>query len=314
MTGVASILNSIGPIFIIIYLGYFLKVIGLINDRFNKLISHFVFNVSLPALIFMKLAFVSFGNVFRIELIIVIYIGVMIGFIGSWIFAVFFITKGEGRGVFIQGSFRGNEAIIGMALIINFYGDQAAAKVATILVFLIPLFNILSIIALTFSDSEERKNELKTGLISLAKNPLLISIFVSILVSIYSVPVHNIIKSTGESLAAIALPLALIGIGSSLDFKQIKYSSAIAFAAIAFKLILMPVLGTTIAFTFGIRGESLGIIYILFACPTAIVSYIMAEALGKHGKIAGNIVVFSTTISMLTIGIGLYLLRLNQLI
>jgi predicted permease len=262
----------------------------------------------------MKLAFVTVGNVFRIELIIVIYIGVLIGFTLSWILAVFFIQKGSGRGVFIQGSFRGNEAIVGMALIISFYGDQATAKVATILIFLIPLFNILSIIALTFSDTEERKNELKTGIISLVRNPLLIAIFVSILVSIYSVPVPRIIRSTGESLAAIAIPLALIGIGSSLDFKQIKNFSAIAFAATAFKLILMPVLGTVIAYIFGIRGESLGIVYILFACPTAIVSYIMAEAMGKHGKIAGNIVVFSTTVSMLTIGIGLYLLRLQQLI
>jgi len=285
-------------------------MIKVINSDFKDLISRLVFNVSLPALLFVKLAFVDLKDVFHLDTIIVIYAGTLIGFALSWIFSSAFIPKGQGRGAFIQGSFRGNEAIIGMALIINIYGDQAAAKIATILVFLIPLFNILSIIALTFSDTSARKSAIKKSLKSLLANPLIIAITLSILVSAFSIPIHSIIVSTGKSLAAVALPLALIGIGASLDLKKVLVSSKMAIISSAFKIILMPVIGTTIAWFYGIKGQDLGIIYIVFACPTAIVSFIMADAMGKHGKMAGSIVVISTMASLVTIGGGMYILEL----
>jgi hypothetical protein len=314
MENLTFISLAIGPIFILIFLGFIFKQSGIINDNFNKLISHFIFTVSLPALIFMKLAFVQFGDVFQLKTTLLILSVTMAMFLISWLLAVNFIEKGAGRGVFIQGSFRSNEAILGMAIVLSIYGDHAAAKVATILVFLVPLFNVLSIVALTFSDNDIRREELKKGLISIARNPLMIAIIVSILVSVTAINIHTMIKSVANSLANIALPLALIGIGSSLNFKHIKTTSAIGLSSSAIKLILTPLLGTPIAYYIGIRGTDLGIVFILLACPTAIVSYIMADSMGKHGKLASNIIVISTIASLLTLSLGLYLLKSAQLI
>jgi malonate transporter len=53
----------------------------------------------------------------------------------------------------------------------------------------------------------------------------------------------------------------------------------------------------------------LGIMFVLFACPTAIVSFIMAEAMGCNSKLAGNIVVISTIGSVITISAAIIILK-----
>ena len=52
-----------------------------------------------------------------------------------------------------------------------------------------------------------------------------------------------------------------------------------------------------------------GIMFVLFASPTAIVSFIMAEAMGANSKLAGNIVLISTVASVFTIAAGIVILK-----
>ncbi|MGD8305527.1 MAG: AEC family transporter, partial [Ignavibacteria bacterium] len=75
-----------------------------------------------------------------------------------------------------------------------------------------------------------------------------------------------------------------------------------------------PVILTTGAYYFGYRDTDLGIMFILFACPTAIVSFIMAEAMGCNSKLAGNIIVISTIGSVITISAAIIILRSTNLI
>lgn len=314
MNSIIFILNTVGPVFALIILGYFLKRIGIIEKKFTDIISQLVFNVALPALLFMKLAFIDLSVVFNMKVVFIVYVGTAAGFLLSWFIASATIIKGHGRGTFIQGSFRGNLAILGMAIVLNIFGDQGAARMATILVFLIPLYNVLSIIALTFSDTSGRKEALRKSLRSLAVNPLIISIFISILVSWWSIPVHSILVNTVELLSEIALPLALLGIGSSLEVGNIFRASRMAIVSSLFKIILMPLIGVSMGYLMGFDGENLVIIYIVFACPTAIVSYIMADAMSAHGKLAGSIVVISTLGSIFTISLGIFIFRILRYI
>ena len=68
------------------------------------------------------------------------------------------------------------------------------------------------------------------------------------------------------------------------------------------------------AFLFGFRGYDLGILFILFACPTAIASFIMAEAMGSNSKLAANILLMTTLVSLVTITLGLFVLKEYNLI
>lgn len=315
MTNTIFIISTVSPIFLIVILGWVLRKIGIIHEEFIRQSTKFVFNVTLPILIFLKLATVDFSTIFDGKIIVLVYSCMFIIFFLSWLLAKIFITKGNGRGVFIQGGFWPNNVIIGLALIMNVFGEDAASKMIMILVFLIPLDYMLSVVALTISDRHGDRGKAMLEMIkTIALNPVIIAAIVAISISAVRVSIPNVLIDTGNYIAAITLPLALISVGGTMKIKHLQNTSFITLGALIMKLLVSPLIASLIGFLIGYTGTDLGIIFIIFACPTAIVSFILADAMTPHGKIAGNIVLTTTLISSITIPIGLMILAYLNLI
>ncbi|MCH7724537.1 MAG: AEC family transporter [Bacteroidetes bacterium] len=301
--------NIVAPVFLIILLGYFLKRIGVINENFVEITSKFVFNVSLPAFIFMKISTLDLTAALDIRQIIFIYAGTLLVYFIVWIIASLFIKDGRDLSVFVQGAYRSNYAIVGLAIIANLFGDEGLGKATLILAFLLPVYNVLAVIILTVPMRKIKKLKLSSTVQEIILNPLIISVIVALPFSYFKLELPSLLLTTGNFLADVALPLALIGIGGSLNIENIRRASTLAFSSSILKLIVVPVVLTFFAYLFGYRGMDLGIMFILFACPTAIVSFIMAEAMGANSKLAGNIVVISTIGSVITISAAIIFLK-----
>ncbi|MBZ0198223.1 MAG: AEC family transporter [Ignavibacteriaceae bacterium] len=306
--------NLVAPVFLIVALGYFLRQLGMITDNFVKLSSKIVFSVSLPALIFIELAKIDLHQVFDIKMIVFIYVGTIISFLLIWLIAIPFVKEPKDRTVFIQGSFRGNYAIIGLALIFNLYGEGGLGKASIALAFTIPLYNILSIVALTVPLRKEKQLKLSGTIFEIIKNPLLLAVVAAVLFSSTGLKLPFIFNKTGGYLASLALPLALLGIGGFMSFNDVKEGLTKTLFSTIIKLVFIPLSATFIAYKLGFIGIDLGILFILFACPTAIASFIMAEAMGSNSKLAANILLITTLSSVITITIGLFILKQNGLI
>ncbi|HVO72610.1 MAG TPA: AEC family transporter [Ignavibacteriaceae bacterium] len=309
MENLIFIINLVAPVFIIVALGFILKTIGLINENFVNLSSKIVFTVSLPALIFVEIYSIDLKKIFDLELIVFVYAGTLLSFFLSWAAALPFIPPGKDRGVFIQGSFRGNFAIVGLALIANVLGAAHLGKASLLVAAVIPLYNVLSVIVLTTSLRSEKHVNFRSTFFEILKNPLILAVVAAVVFSVFKIPVPHPALKTIEYLSALSLPLALIGIGGFMSFSGLKKDSAIVVYSTFIKLVLIPLLAVYIAYFYGFRGENLGIIFILFACPTAVASFIMAEAMGLNGKLAGNILLLTTFGSVLTITLGLFILK-----
>jgi predicted permease len=304
----------VAPVFLIVALGYFLKKLGMINDDFVKKSSLIVFSVSLPALIFNEISKTDFSQIFNLTLIGYAYAGTLITFLFAWIISIPFVKTATDKTVFIQGSFRGNFAIIGLALISNVYGIDNLGKASLLLAFTIPIYNTLAVIALTVPLKEERKMNVNRTLIEIIRNPLVLAVLISIPFSYFKIELPFIIDRTITYLAALSLPLALLGIGGFMNFSEVKKGLRFSLYSTALKLVVFPLIMTYGAFLFGFRGYDLGILFILFACPTAISSFIMAEAMGSNSKLAANILLMTTLVSLLTITLGLFILKEYSLI
>lgn len=306
--------NIVAPVFLMVALGYFVRRINVINENFVEVTSKFVFSISLPALIFMMISKIDLSEAIDLKQIGYIYVGTIIAFVVIWITTIPFIKKGKDRSVFIQGAFRSNFAIVGFAIISKMFGYEALGKASIILAFILPLYNVLAVIALTVPMRKEKKLNPKDTLLEILLNPLIIAVIVALPFSYFRIQLPSMINITGTFLADVALPLALVGIGGSINFLQIKKASALAFSSAFIKLILVPAVLTLGAYYYGFRDVDLGIVFILFACPTAIVSFIMAEAMGANSKLAGNIVLISTVASVFTMAVGIVILKELSLI
>jgi len=302
------------PVFLLVIVGVALKLIKIVDEPFIKVSSQFVYRVSLPVLIFMKLHDVNIDRTFDSKMIAIIIFGTILIFLMGYLLAKLFKMEPQNEGVFVQGAFRSNYAIVGLAIILRMFGADALAKASFLLLFALPLYNLFGIMALVIPFSKSRKLNLKSTFKEITTNPLLIAVSIAILYSFLNWGLHSTIEITGNYIAQTALPLALIAIGAGLDMKSIREASVLAFGSSILKIIVSPLLIFFIAFSWGITGTDLGILLIIFGSPTAIASFVLAAGLNGNIKLAGNIIIISTLGSIVTIISGLFLLTYLELI
>ncbi len=302
-------LNVVAPVFLIVLLGMVLKLTKQINENFISISSKIVFNVAMPGLIFQELSTTDFRAAFDVKQIVFIYAGTLFFFFSSWILVLFLSQNGRDQGVFIQGSVRSNFAIIGFGIIFNMFGEFGLTLGAIFLAFIMPVYNALAIIALTVPVHKEKGTGFKKTLLVILTNPLLIAAGLAVPFSLMKITMPAFVSSAIEYLAALTLPLALLGIGGSLNFESIKKDCRLAIIAAGLKIIVTPLLLIFIAIKLGFSGVSLGVMFVLFAAPTAIASFIMAKAMDSNAELAGNIVLFTTLGSVITMSLGIFLLK-----
>jgi predicted permease len=301
--------NVVAPVFLLVALGFVIRKLNIINENFVEITSKFVFSVSLPALVFFNICEIDLTKTIDVGEIAYILISTLISFLIIWVASIPFIKEGKNLSVFVQGAYRSNYAIVGFAIISKLLGNQALGKAALVLAYVLPLYNILAVIILTVPLRKEKKADYKSIFKDILLNPLILAVIVAIPFSYFKIKVPLMVEQTGGFLSDIALPLALIGIGGSMNFANIKKASGLAFTSSAIKIILIPLVLTFGAYEFGYTGVNLGIMFVLFSCPTAIASFIMADAMGANSRLAGNIVLISTIGSVFTIAAGIVILK-----
>jgi len=300
--------NIVAPVFLIIAVGYFAKKRKIINEVFVDVTSRLVFQISLPVFIFLEISELDLSQVFNVDQILFITLSTIITYLLIWAGTTPFIKNPEDKSAFIQGAFRGNYAIVGLALISNLFGNDALGKATLILAFLLPVYNVLAVIVLTVP-----KHQGKINFISMFReiilNPLILAVVFALPFSYFKLKLPEMFITTGNYFADLALTLALVGIGGSLNIENLKRASALAFSSSIIKIVVLPLLLTFLAIFLGYRNDDLGIMFIVFACPTAIASFVMADVMGANSKLAGNIIMITTLGSVFTISLGILLLK-----
>lgn len=301
--------NITFPIFIIVFLGWFLRRTDWLTDSFIHAGSKLVFTIALPALLFTKIIESDLSSVFDTRQVIYAMLATLVGFVGVfWVSGILKLAP-ENRGVFVQGAFRGNMGIVGLALCMNMYGEEGLAVGSILLAFLTLLYNVLSVFALTLPfRSGQRFDWLGMGK-DMVKNPLIIAIIVALLLNLLQLTPPDVIMKSGEYFSAMTLPLALLCVGGSINLKTLKESSGLALGATGLKLIALPFLFTLGAFLSGFQGVALGTLFLMFASPTATASFVMAKAMRGNAELAATIIALSTVLSLLTVSAGIFLLR-----
>ncbi|MBR9885585.1 MAG: AEC family transporter [Oceanospirillales bacterium] len=304
----------VAPIFFILFLGFFLLRLRVINENFVNTASKLVFTLTLPALVFLAIARMDFHAMFNPDLLGYVLITTLITYALIWWIGSRWIRQPEDLAAFVQGAFRSNYGIIGLAVSYNLFGQSGLAQASLLLALIIPLYNVLAIICLTLP--LKRADGLQPGRIALevARNPLILAVVLALPFSYFNIGLPTLIARTGDYFADLTLPLALLAIGGSLNLKSLRDSSGTAFWATLIKLVLLPGLLTPVAWLAGFRSEELVILMVLFASPTAAASFVMAKAMGANAELSANVILTTTLGSVITLSCAIYLVKLMGVI
>ena len=298
-----------GPIFMVVLLGMLLKRLRVIHLQFVQPASDLVFKVGLPTILFLSIYRADLANFsMGLPILIAIPITLLLFAVSLPVGRLFIADKGD-CGVFVQGAFRGNLAVIGLAFCSNAYGEPGLAAAAVPVAVLTILYNLLAVVALNPIESGDNQPPLRRMVINTLKNPLLIGILLGFIMKFSGLPLPKLIEDTGNYFARMTLPLALLCIGASMNMKALKHSGVSTVVASTLKLAVAPLLIISLAIWLGVRGMELGILFFLVASPTAVASFIQVKAMGGNGEFAANIVVMSTLLGIVTVTGGLVALK-----
>lgn len=296
-----------GPIFVILLLGIALSRVGLINDAFVDVGSRLVFNVTLPSLLFISISKTSLSEAANFALIGYALAATATVYLLLEAIAAHVVQPREDRGVVVQGAFRSNMGIVGLAYCVNAYGDLGLAAASIYLGLVTILLNVLAVVTLNRSLNKHRSVWATLG--AIARNPLILGILLALPVAWAQIELPAVLLKTGEYFAQMTLPLALLCTGASLSLKPVRDELRNAAYATVGKLVLVPVLMTTGGYWLGFRGIDLGILFLMSSSPTAAASYVMTRAMGGNAGLAANIIAYTTLGSMLVASLGVMLLR-----
>ena len=288
--------SVIGPVVLLIAFGYGLYKSGLMTDDFVERASRLIFNFALPALLFTTITASNIDAVFDFDMIVIGVLGTIIICLALMLVSPFLVAKRSDRGVVIQGAFRSNMGIIGLAYCANAYGEAGLALGSIYLGALTITYNVISVGILNFYlDSKTSFIIVVKGVLS---NPIILSIVAALLVSTFNIKLPSIILNSAGYFAQLTLPLALLCTGAALRFSSFRNDAKAATLSIFVKCFVYPGIIVLAAICFDIRGITLGVVYLMSIAPTAAASYVMVRKIGGNHQLAAHIIAISTILSV----------------
>lgn len=308
--------NVTFPIFLVMVIGYILKQIGMLNDNFVTVANKFNFRVTLPFMLFRDISGVDIKAVFDLKYVLFCAIVSTLCFWLIWGGTKLFLKDKSLRGAFVQASFRSSAAVMGLAFIENIYGSSAMGPL--MIVGAVPLYNIFSVIVLTFEGAhageENRTQKIKEACVNIAKNPIILAILAGLVVGLLGIDFPMIIDKTVNSVAQMATPLALITIGAGFEGRKALAKIKPTIAASLIKLVVQPLIFVPVAAWMGFTGEKMIGILIMLASPTTPSCYIMAKNMNNDGTLTASVVVMTTLMAAFTLTGWIFILKTCGLI
>lgn len=293
------------PLFLLVASGYLLKKFKIIDDRFISMGAKLVFNFALPCMLFFGISSktISFGLTMEIALVGA-FVSIIAWLLFEWL-AVRTISVRADRAVAVMGGFRSNIGVVGLAFCTNAFGDQGVTMAAMYLAIVTVLYNVLSVI--TLSRKVQGEKTIGRTLKQVLKNPLIIAICLALVWSAAGWSMPNVIQSTGDFVARMTLPLALICVGGGLSFNFLKQEATQVWGISFLKLIVFPLMALIAGVLFGLSGIALEVLVLMACAPTAAAAYPMVKAMGGNDSLMASVIAvttifsFATTAAMITI-------------
>ncbi len=309
-------LNATIPVFLVIVLGYLLGRAKMLNDNFVTVANRLTYSITLPVMLFLEISGMDAASLLDFRFLAFGFLSSLACILLIWGGARLFLKDKSMVGSFVQGSYRGSAALLGVALMQNIYGSASYASIMILAA--APLYNIMAVIILTI---EGRRTEgaaqgglAKQALLGVLKNPIIWGILLGLPFAVWNLRLPRMFTSSLQSVSSVATPLALLAIGASFRLDGAKRCLGPALWATFLKLIAQAAVFLPVAVWLGFTGERLVALLIMFASPTATASYIMAVNLGNDGDLSSSIIVYTTLFSAATVTAWIFLLRSLSLI
>jgi predicted permease len=138
--------------------------------------------------------------------------------------------------------------------------------------------------------------------------PPLLSVALALILNFINIDVGFIVSNTLDYLSGAAIPLIMISLGLSLEFRGIKENIGAVFSVSIIKLIIAPLIASIIVLVLGMGSLERQVTIIEAAMPSAMLSLVLAITYDLDIKTTAACIFASTILSLITIPLILLIL------
>ncbi len=303
------------PLMLMMSIGYGLQRLHITDEHSLNIMNKLVFRVFLPLLLFMNIYSLrpeEALNASNAKLLLMAFLSVVAVVLLMHLTLPHIIKDKKKCSVIIQGIFRSNLVLFGIPIAASIYGEDHIGTVSLLAAVIVPTFNALAVIVLEYYRSSQVS--LRKVLLGIIKNPLIIASLMAFLLLVLRIKLPALIEDPLSDMSKVATPLAFVVLGGTFRFKRLAGNLKYLFTVVLGKLILFPGAVMAIALALGFRGEAIVALIGAIASPTAVSSFTMAVEMEADGELAGQVVVFTSILSIVTIFLWVLFLKTMQFI
>jgi hypothetical protein len=297
-----SALLTIAPVFLLIVLGAVLRRTRGFSGEFFRECSRLAYWVGLPCELFVSIATSPLRESWRPSLVGAMLAASAFGLLLA-VLSRRVCPDPFSRPAFIMSSIRGNLVFVGLP-VLTFAcagrpdADLILARTALMFAVMVPVYNLTAVLLLHHGHGS---NEPGGAARALLTNPLILACVAGIVFSLAGLRLPEFAVRTFRAAGGMAMPLALLAIGSGMDLALLRRHGTPTRVAAAIKVAAHPLAGMAIVRALGLESGDRLIVLVCLACPTAVASYVLCDQMGADRDLAAGAIVWSTLLSVVSL-------------
>lgn len=295
-----QVLIQIAILFIIMFLGYYLRRVGIVSDEGIKNFSLLIFYVTMPAMIIASTAETSLDQAMDLGQVVLASVLSYSLFILVALIVPNLLKVEEGsRGLFRFMTIFGNVGFVGFPMLIAIIDDSAVFLGA---VLNIPFNILLYTVGIYFIISDKGHGHKMQFTLKQFLNPGIIATLFGLVVMLIGIELPQVILGTAKTLGSVTTPVAMLVVGGSLygvNIRQMLKNYRVLLLSLT-RMLLFPLIIGLLLKAIGLSPVVISVAMVLGGMPIGTNTVIIARQYEGNVLEASEAVFISTFLLLLT--------------
>ena len=294
------------PILLLMSIGFLSRKFGVLKSGDERVLSSYVYYFALPALFVVDMA----ETTFVAETLVFILAGIIPVFLVVAVFSLLYVLVKFSRNTFYLltlCTIFGNTAFFGIPFVTFAFPSAQTEQTATLAAATIGIAAIaVSIAMLEFYRLEDipKRESLKHVAVRLVKNPLIVSIFVGILISVIGVQIPSPLSTFLHMMGGTTSAVAVFMLGAFLYGK--KYANMKkAFGLSLLRIVFLPLVALITLMLFQLPNTEESVLVLMHAMPVAVSLSVLSERYDFNRETVASLTLISSVGAIIYLNIWL---------
>ncbi|MCS7096320.1 MAG: AEC family transporter [Nitrososphaerota archaeon] len=302
-------LRTVIPIYLLIGLGFFSRRIGILKLGDERILSAYVYYFALPALLFVDLANASF-NEQNIRFILAGVTPILIAV--SLYLTLYYVLRFSKETLYllVLSTVFGSLAFFGIPFVMFAFpgeGESLAALAASSISLVGVSISIVFLELHAFKEGSLRRR-FSTILKKFSRNPLILSIILGLLVSLFRLEIPSYLYITLRMLGSTTATVAIFMLG--VFFYGRRYANfALALRLSLLRMMFLPLLAIGTASLLNLPQTSTAILVIMHSVPVAVSLIVLSERYNFYRETIASLILVSSLSAAVYLNLWLLVLR-----